>query len=204
MTRFALCLAAVTLAVPAYAQERPGAGTDKSATGTGEAPDMTKMGPMSRPVTKEDKKGIDDLYKSMMDAFKAGDVSAAAENVDFPVIMLTDDATGTAKHTMLTREQWVAMMKPFVTNMPKDMKMSHKHTPYFLSDTLAAVIEETSVSGKTKGKWKGLGVVTLKDGKWKFKELAEAGWGDMPMPGQGKAQAPGRTPTTTTPAAPGR
>ena len=31
-----------------------------------------------------------------------------------------------------------------------------------------------------KGKWNAMAVVTVVDGKWKFKQMAEAGWGDMP------------------------
>jgi hypothetical protein len=149
------------------------------------APDMTKVGPMSRPVTKEkeDKKGVDELYKAMEDAWKKGDVNALAENVDFPVIMLSDDATGKAVHFEASREQWVDMMKGFVANMPKDAKMTSKHTASFLSDDLGVVVEEMSMAmGKVKGKWKAFSVVTNKDGKWKVKEMSEAGWGDMKPP----------------------
>ena len=144
-------------------------------------PDMSKMGPMSRPVTKEDKKGIDALYKAFEDAMKAGDVNAAAALVDFPVIMLSDDSKGVAKSFNASREQWVGIFTPFATNKPKDLKMSGKHTPTFLSDTLAVSIEQNSMSaGKMKGKWNAMAVVTVVDGKWKFKQMAEAGWGDMP------------------------
>ena len=45
-------------------------------------PDMTKMGPMSRKVTKEDKKGVDELYKAIEDGMKKGDVNAMADLVD--------------------------------------------------------------------------------------------------------------------------
>jgi hypothetical protein len=173
---------------------------DKAAPSAG-APDMSKMGPLSRPVTKPDKKGVDLLFKTMMEACKSGDVDAAAENVDFPVIMLSDDSSGAAKSFPATREQWLAIMRPMMTNMPKDMKMTHKHDVTFLSDTLAVAIEENGIStGATKGKWKSMSVLTLKDGKWKFKEMAEAGWGDMPAPGKASASGPSKTPTNTLPA----
>src|SRR5450432_2513226 len=152
-------------------------------------PDMTKMGPMSRPVTKADKKGIDDLYKAFEAAMAKGDVNAAADLVDFPVIMLSDDSKGVAKSFNATREQWIGIFSPFL-NKPKDMKMSGKHAPTFLSDTLAVSVESSSMSmGKIKGKWSGMAVVTLVDGKWKFKEMAEAGWGDMPGTGPSSAKA---------------
>jgi hypothetical protein len=147
------------------------------------APDMTKMGPMSRKVTKEDKKGIADFYKKTDEAWQKGDIATLAESCDFPVIMLSDDSKGEVKHFNATREQWTAMMEGLTKGMSKDMKVKHKETPYFLSDDLAVVIEETSMTmGKMKGSWKGFSVLTLKDGKWKFKQMAEAGWGDMKPP----------------------
>jgi hypothetical protein len=149
---------------------------------------------MSRPVTKQDKKGIDDTYKAFEEAMTKGDINAAADLVDFPIIMLSDDSKGAAKHYNATREQWIAIFAPMVQNMPKDMKMTSKHTPTFLSDTLAVSIESNGMTmGKVKGKWNAMSVLTLVDGKWKFKQMAEAGWGDMPPPaavGAGKPAAP--------------
>jgi uncharacterized protein (TIGR02246 family) len=194
------CITALALSAPALAQEKPAAPGAAPAAPTGAPPEMTKMGPMSRPVTKPDKKGVDALFKAMEDGWKKGDINVLADMVDFPVIMLTDDSTGTAKSVNMTREQWVEVMRPMLTNMPKDAKMTHKHDVTFLSDTLAVAIEDNGLTmGKTKGKWKSMSVLTQKDGKWKFKEMAEAGWGDMPMPGKPPAGGPSKTPTTTPP-----
>jgi hypothetical protein len=156
------------------------------------AMDMTKVGPMSRKVTKEDKKGVDELYKTTEEAWKKGDLATLVDQIDFPVIMLSDDSKGQVQHFAATRDQWTAMMKPMLDNMPKekDMKMKMKHTAHFLSDDLAVVVEETSMTmGKIKGSWKGFSVVTLKDGKWKIKQMAEAGWGDMKPPPAAKTTA---------------
>jgi hypothetical protein len=165
------------LSTVAVAEEKPAA----APTAAG-APDMSKVGPLSRKVTKEDKKGVDELYKSVEEAMKKQDVNAYADLVDFPVIMLSDDSKGQVQHFVMAREPFIEMMKGFMTQPPpKDMK--HKHTAHFLSDDLAVAIEEMSgTMGKVKGKWKAMSVLTLKDGKWKFKEMAEAGWGDMKPP----------------------
>jgi Domain of unknown function (DUF4440) len=177
----------LALAAPALAEDNKSAG----------AADMTKMGPLSRPVTKQDKKGVDELYKAMEDAWKKKDIEAAAANVDFPVVMLSDNSRGEVQHFNATREQWIGFMKPMM-DMPHDgIKMSHKHQVHFLSDTLAVAIEDNSLSGKMKGKWKGMSVLTLKDGKWKFKEMAEAGWGDVKPPETASERT--RTPATTLP-----
>jgi hypothetical protein len=209
MTRTICGVAILALAATAHAADKgpaapaaPAAGAPSGAPGG--MPDMTKMGPMSRPVTKQDKKGIDDLYKAFEDAMMKGDVAAAADLCDFPVIMMSDDSTGKAKAFNASREQWTSIFTPFATNRPKDMKMSGKHTPTFLSDTLAVSIETNGMTmGKTKGKWNAMAVVTQVDGKWKFKQMAEAGWGDMPAPAAAafnKAPAPAHA--TTAAAAP--
>jgi len=140
---------------------------------------------------KEDKKGVDALFKSAEEAWKKGDVNALADLCDFPVIMLSDDSKGEVKYFSTTREQWTGMMQQFVSGMPKDMPPpKHKQTPYFLSDDLAVAIEEHSMTGKMKGSWKAMSVLTLRDGKWKFKQMAEAGWGDLKPPaGATTAQA---------------
>jgi hypothetical protein len=146
---------------------------------------------MSRPVTKEKeaKKGIDELCKSMDEAWKKGDIMTIADGIDFPVIMMSDDSKGAAQHFEATREQFIAMMKPMVEGMPKDAKVTAKHTATLLSDTLGVVIEDTSMTmGKVKGKWKGFSVVNYKDGKWKIKQMSEAGWGDMKPPGAPSAK----------------
>jgi hypothetical protein len=178
MTR-TLCICGLSLLLSST-----GARAQDPATPPGGAPDMTKMGPLSRPVTKEkeDKKGVDEMLKAVEDAWQKGDVNAVADNIDFPVIMLSDDSTGAARHYEATREQWIAMMTPMVTNMPKDVKHQMKHTAHFLSDTLGLVVEDTTLSGKVKGKFKSFEVVNYKDGKWKIKEMAQAGWGDVKPP----------------------
>jgi hypothetical protein len=181
MKKLCCCLTFLALAGTASAD-------DKAAAPAAGGPDMTKMGPMSRPVTKEDKKGVDELYKASEAAWKAGDINAAADLVDFPVIMLSDDSTGKVQHFNATREQWVALMQPMFANMPKDLKVKHKHSAHFLSDTLAISVDETSMQmGKTKGKWKGFAVLTNVAGKWKFKQMSEAGWGDTKPPGAATA-----------------
>lgn len=154
---------------------------DEKAAAAG-MPDMSKMGPMSRKVMHEadDKKGVDALYKAWEDAMKKGDPEAMAALLDFPVFMITDDSKGEVKTEMADHDKWMKEMGEFVKNTPKDMKMSSKHTAHFLSDTLASVDEDNSMSmGKMKGAWKSHALAVNKNGKWMFKSMAEAGWGDM-------------------------
>lgn len=198
MTKFALALlfgsavagfalpasaqAPATKTMPAPAMKSPAPATTAPATHeAAPAPgiDMTKMGPLSRKVTKEDKKGVAETYKAWDEAWKKGDVNALADMVDYPVIMMSDDAKGEEKNFEASREQFVGMMQGFA-NMPKDMKITARHAPTFISDSLVVSVNNNSLSmGKVHGTWHSFDVLTLVDGKWKFKQICEAGWGDM-------------------------
>lgn len=172
MKTITICIALLALSAVAQAQ-------DKAAAAPAGGMDWTKVGPMSRAVTKEDKKGVDAFYKSMEDAWKKGDVNVVADHVDFPVLMLSDDAKGSEKHVELNRDQFITAMKPMIQPPPPDMKMTSKHTVAFLSDTLAVGTEDISMSmGKMKGKWKAMMVLVNVGGTWKAKQMAEAGWAD--------------------------
>jgi hypothetical protein len=178
------------LAAPAFAQQ-PGAPSSAAPAGgaAGAPASGPQGGPWTRTPTKPDKKGIDDLFTASMDAWKKGDINAAAALIDFPVTMVTDNSKGEYMQGEWNRDKWVAEMGPAMQGMPKDVKMTHKHTPYFLSDTLAVVVEENSMQmGKQKAKWTGYSVVVNKGGKWMYKQMAEAGWGDT-MGGGGNKPA---------------
>ena len=152
------------------------------------AMDMTKMGPQARKPTneKESKKEIEELFKKMEAAEKAGDMDAMLAAVDFPVYMATDDMKGTPEAKEVNREQYVAMMKPFHDNMPKDMKTTHKPTITILSDSLANVTDDfTMTMGKQKITGRNAGLLVKRDGQWKWKSMVEAGWGGMAPPGTG-------------------
>jgi len=70
--------------------------------------------------------------------------------------------------------------------MPPDEKFTHKPNITVLSDSMAMVVDEFTLSsgGKTY-RAKNASLLVKKDGKWKWKLAAEAGWGDMPMEGVG-------------------
>ena len=156
------------------------------------APDMSKMGPASRKPTdeKKSKKEIEEMFKKAEAADKAGDMEAMAALHDFPVFMATDDAKGTVESKAYSKEEFVAMMKPFFENMPKDTKTTHKPAVVVLSDSLANVTDDfTMTMGKTKISGKNSGLLVKVDGNWKWKVMAEAGWGGMTPPADSKPAA---------------
>jgi hypothetical protein len=76
--------------------------------------------------------------------------------------------------------------------MPKDLKMTHKPTITVLSDSLVMATDNfTMTLGKQKVTGQNATLLVKRDGQWKWKVMAEAGYGGMPGPGaSGGAQAP--------------
>ena len=118
---------------------------------------------------------------------------AAAADVDFPIFMLTDDAKGTVEAKMFSKEEYIAIMKPFFEHAPKDQKFTHRYNITVLSDALAGVDDDfsmTAAGGKMKMSGKNTGLLIKRDGKWLWKFMAEAGWGGMQPAGVGGDAAP--------------
>ena len=86
-----------------------------------------------RHVTKGgDKKGVEELYKTSDELTKKGDFDALAARVDFPVMMLTDNAAGVVTSTIWDKATWVETMKKAGADMPKDIKMAKKQKITFI------------------------------------------------------------------------
>jgi hypothetical protein len=170
------------------------------------AMDMTKMGPAARKPTNEKatKKECEEFFKKMEAAGQKGDLEATAAMHDFPLFMATDDLKGVPEAKSYSKEEFVAMMKPFYENMPKDAKTTHKPAYTVLSDSLVVVVDDfTMTMGKTKIAGKNSGLLVKVGGEWKFKSMVEAGWGGMPPPAAPVAAAPAAAPAPAakTPAA---
>jgi uncharacterized protein (TIGR02246 family) len=187
-----LSLAVATVALAAEPQQ-PGA----------KAHEDPMMGWVPRPVKNEaaDKKEIGALFKSMEDAGRTGSLDAAAALIDFPVLMITDDSKGEAKGEPWSKEQWTKVMTPFYSKPNPDMKSTHKPTVTVLTDSLAAVTDQwTMTMGKQKASGRSAMLVVRTDGKWRVKAMVEGGWGDAMKEGP----AAGGTGSSTEPAGTGR
>lgn len=165
----------------------PAAGGDAAAM-------MASHGPWTRKVKDEKavKKEIEEFFKKNEEAEKKGDMNAMLDSINFPVWMATDDSTGKTEAKAYDKDQYMAMMKPFYENMPKDVKTTHKPTVTVLSDALVQVSDDFSMtSGKTKMAGKNGGLLAKVGGAWKWQMMVEAGWGGMgaPAAGDGKPSA---------------
>ena len=169
------CVASLMVAGWAVAQDKPAG-----------APDMKTMGPMSRQPKKaqQAQKELKKFYADWDACWKKGDLNAAADMVDFPVMMLTDSSKGEFKAEQWTRDQWIGVMKPFTDPaVMKNVKWTSKQTCFLMSDDLASCeIAGTMQMGKTKGKMNSHNILIRKDGKWKATEMMEAGWRYAPSP----------------------
>lgn len=146
------------------------------------AMDMSKVGPWSRKPTNEKatKKEIEDFLKKEDELAAKGDMDGMLGRIDFPVYMVTDDATGKLSTDATAKDKYVAEMKPFYENMAKDTKYTHKWQVSVLSDSLAVVVDDfTMSSGKNKMGGRNASILAKVDGAWKFKTMVEAGWGGM-------------------------
>jgi hypothetical protein len=143
---------------------------------------MTTMGPWTRKSKNEKqvKKEVMDFFKQAEELAKKADFEGALARVDFPVFMITDDANGTPETDAWTKEKYTAQMKPFWDNMPKDMKVTHKQNIVVLSDSLVSYTDDfTMTMGKQKMSGRSAGILIKRDGQWKWKTMAEAGWGGL-------------------------
>ncbi len=195
-----VCIAAVAFTSSALAQTQDAKSATPAAPAQGGMEmDLTKFGPGARKPTneKQSKKEIEDFFKKVQELEKKGDMEGMFAVVDFPVFMVTDDLKGVPESKEYSREEYVAMMKPMFENMPKDMKMTHKPTIFMLSDSLATVIDDFTITqGKQKVTSRNMSLLVKRDGQWKWKVMAEAGYGGMSPPqgagGGGQKPAEGK------------
>ncbi len=143
--------------------------------------DISKIGSASRKPYDEGaiKKEIESFLVQQEKAEKSHDFNASIDSIDFPVAMITDNSKGVVMAKEYSRDEYVAMMKPFFESMPNDMSTNYKPQITVLSDSLADVVNDYTVTigqQSAEGRWSGL--LVKKDGKWLWKTMIEAGWGD--------------------------
>ena len=145
---------------------------------------------MPEAVTKRDTKGIAKMMMAWHKAFMAKDLNAAAEYLDFPVLMVTDDGKGNVTAATWDKDTWVKNMTQSMSKMPPmkpGMKMPMPKTKYdFITNDIASVFASmTMPMGKKSMTTNSHCLVVLKDGKWLVKSMTEGGWGNAMGGGEG-------------------
>jgi hypothetical protein len=173
MKKIALAVSLVALAGPGFA-----AG-EKEATSPAGDP-MANWVPPKVQNEQADRKEILALFKSMENAEKKGDLSAAAALVDFPVLMVTDDLKGQAMSGSWDKEKWTKVMEPFYKHPMQGVKVTHKPTIFMISDSLASVDDQATIThGNKTIRARNSTLLVRKEGRWFVKAMVEGGWGDV-------------------------
>jgi hypothetical protein len=155
------------------------ASLSSAAEGSKAAADGTsKAGPGSRKADEAKvRKEVQAAFEKFEATEKKGDLQGQMAMIDFPVYMATDGAGGKIEAGEWNKERWEQTMKPFFENMPKDVKVTHKLSIAVLSDSLAHVTDDfTMTMGKQKMSGRNATLLVKRNGEWKWKALVEAGW----------------------------
>lgn len=160
--------------------------------------DWTKVGPMSRKPTAAQeaklKKEVEAFFKAEDALLLARDFDGLANRADYPVLMITDSATGAVEAESTTREQYVQTMRSFWEMVPPGTRTTHKLTIAVLSDSLASVADDyTTVMGPQVVRGRAASLLARVGGQWKYKVMTEAGWGG-PKPSMPVGAPPPATP----------
>lgn len=141
-----------------------------------------QIGPATRPIKQEKliRKEIADFLKTEEELVNKRDLQGSMSHIDFPVWMATDNSMGVGTGTPLSRDDYLATMRPFYEQpQPKGMKLNFKHNVTPLTDSLANVVTDVTVlQGNKKTAYKSNALLIKKEGKWFYKMMAEGGWGE--------------------------
>ena len=144
---------------------------------------MTHMdnltGPLSRRVTHEDRQGIEALFVAAADAWRQEDMQALMTLYALPIYAGTDNAAGAYQAAECGDEQLRAILAATMQAERKDVSRTERRTPHFLSDSVAMVLVETTVTrnGEALGSYTSAILVIKNGGLWRFKSGVEAGHG---------------------------
>ena len=136
-------------------------------------------GPLSRRVTHEDRQGIEALFVAAADAKRKEDMQALMTLYDLPIYAGTDNAAGAYQAAECDYEQLRAILTATMPAERQDVSRTERRTPHFLSDSMAMVLVETSLTrnGDALGSYTSAILVIKNGGQWRFKSGVEAGHG---------------------------
>jgi hypothetical protein len=119
------------------------------------------------------------LFNAAADAWRKEDVQALMMLYDLPTYAGTDNAAGAYQAVLCDGEQLRAILTGLIQSERKDVSRAERRSPHFLSDSIAMVLAETSVTrnGDALGSYTSAILVIKKDGLWRFKSGVVAGHG---------------------------
>ena len=185
MEMLAIAVTLLVSAVPAFAGK------------SGGVENLPMPGPAPRRVTDERKvtnerkakMEIEALFKAQEEAHAKTDVTAGAALIDFPILMVTDDAKSVTS-ALWDKERWTQAMTPFFNPIPNPPSIKRNVT--VLTDSLATVVTDwTLVTGESKISGRSESLLVKRDGRWLVKSEVEGGWGDVLKEAASQGTPPG-------------
>lgn len=106
-----------------------------------------------------------------------GDVEAMADMALFPLVVMTNDSAGECVAQDWDRATFVQAMGMATGGAPR---LQNQRTPVFLGPDLAVVVTNTTVTtGDEVAHMRYVDIMAKTGGRWRFKSMVQAGWGDM-------------------------
>lgn len=107
-----------------------------------------------------------------------GDVEAMADMALFPLVVMSNDSTGECVAQEWDRATFVQAMG-MATGDAAPRLQNHR-APVFLGPDLAVVVTDTTVTtGDEVAYMRYVDILAKTGGRWRFKSMVQAGWGDM-------------------------
>ncbi len=132
-----------------------------------------------KPSVKQ-KAEITEWFKNYDDLIKKMDIEAMASQAAFPITVISDEPNGNGISRHWAKEDFVKAMTNAMANTPKDLKYNTVRTPLFINENLVMVLTEWNMKANKKvTKSKYADILVKEDGKWKFKTMVQAGWGEF-------------------------
>ncbi len=143
--------------------------------------DLSALGPATRKPKQEkaDRQQIEALFQALDAALQSGDLAAYSAAMDFPLTLVTDGASGAPLVVSLDQAAFEKAVAGYL-KPPPHLKVASRRTVVLLSDALAQVVDETTLTlGKTKGTSRSAAVVVRREAGWRLKVLTESGWAEL-------------------------
>ncbi|UWZ34134.1 hypothetical protein Drose_23090 [Dactylosporangium roseum] len=110
-----------------------------------------------------------------------GRVAEMADMALFPLVVMTNDSAGECVTQEWDRATFVQAMGMAVGDGdPAAPKLDNRRQPVFLGPDLAVVVTDTTTTlGDQVRHMRYVDVMARTGGRWRFKSMVQAGWGDM-------------------------
>jgi ketosteroid isomerase-like protein len=143
---------------------------------------MTEQSPFTATAFVPTEQQVADLlaWYAEYDAHAAkGDVEAMADMALFPQVVMTNDSAGECVAQEWDRATFVQAMG-MATGDGTPPGLQNHRDPVFLGPDLAVVVTNTTMTldGQTQH-MRYVDIMAKAGGKWRFKSMVQAGWGDM-------------------------